>query len=245
MMQAVYYRQAGFTLVEIAIVLVIIGLLLGGLLKGQQVIASARLQGLIEQHNSVQAAYHAFLERYRQLPGDMNNSRAQQLIGTAVSNGVQFGGDSNGRIDEGNYQEASAVWHHLSAAGYIQGGFPGGAATETDYQAATAAPTNPFSGRVLLAELDDYLDASATPPARLAYVFGGGVAVDILQELDVKLDDGRPATGSIRATSTGRIGAASFGAMVYSDAACVNGTGANAAWAVGSGAGNCNAVYLY
>ena len=232
-------------MVEIAIVLVIVGLLLGGLLKGQQVIASARLQGLVEQHNSVQAAYYAFRERYRQLPGDMNNAQAQTLIGGAVRNGVQFGGDGNGRIDEGNYQEASAVWHHLAAGGYIQGGFAGGAVAENDYLPTTMAPVNPFNGRVLLAELDDYLDASAAPPVRLAYVFGGQVPVDILQELDMKLDDGRPATGSVRATSATRVGAADFGSTVRSAAVCVNGNGADRAWAVGSGAKDCNAVYLY
>lgn len=244
-MQSDHHGQVGFTLVEIAIVLVIVGLLLGGLLKGQQMIAGARLQSIIEQHNSVQAAYQAFLERYRQPPGDMNNPNAQQLIGPAVNNGVQFGGDGNGRIDEGNYQEASAVWHHLAAAGYIKGGFAGGASAEDSYRPSEIAPINPFNGRVLLADLDDYLDASPRPPVRLAYVFGGRVPVDIMHELDMKLDDGRPATGSVRATSPTSIGAADFGATVRSDPACVTGTGATAIWATGSGANNCNAIYLY
>ena len=63
-------QQTGFTLVEIAIVLVIIGLLLGGILKGQELINSARVRNLADQNSGVQAAYFGFIDRYRQVPGD-------------------------------------------------------------------------------------------------------------------------------------------------------------------------------
>ncbi|MEO6023238.1 MAG: prepilin-type N-terminal cleavage/methylation domain-containing protein, partial [Burkholderiales bacterium] len=64
------HQQAGFTLVEIAIVLVIIGLLLGGILKGQELVQNARVRNLADQQNAVAAAYYAFQDRYRALPGD-------------------------------------------------------------------------------------------------------------------------------------------------------------------------------
>ena len=64
-------REGGFTLVEIAIVLVIIGLLLGGILKGQELITSARVRNLADQAAAVQAAYYGFVDRYRAIPGDM------------------------------------------------------------------------------------------------------------------------------------------------------------------------------
>ncbi len=64
-------KQSGFTLVEIAIVLVVIGLLLGGILKGQQLINSARVRNLADQSSGVQAAYYGFIDRFRNLPGDM------------------------------------------------------------------------------------------------------------------------------------------------------------------------------
>ncbi len=239
------YKSQGFTLVEIAIVLVIVGLLLGGLLKGQQVLAGARLQSMIKQHTAVQAAYHAFRDRYRQVPGDMQNDRARSLIGAGINSGAQYGGDGNGRIDEGNFGEASAVWHHLAVAGFIPGGFVGGTTAAAEYQTGTVAPANPYNGAVLLAELDEYLDVLAAPPLRLAYVFGSNVPVDILRELDMKLDDGLPATGAVRATVPGAVGADSFGEVARSDAACISGTGRDASWAVGSGAGHCTAVYLY
>ena len=63
-------QQSGFTLIEIAIVLVIIGLLLGGVLKGQELITSARVRNMISQQDGIKAAYFGFLDRYRALPGD-------------------------------------------------------------------------------------------------------------------------------------------------------------------------------
>src|ERR1700752_3599912 len=63
-------KQTGFTLIEIAIVLVIIGLLLGGVLKGQELITSARVRNLISQQDGIKAAYFGFLDRFRALPGD-------------------------------------------------------------------------------------------------------------------------------------------------------------------------------
>jgi len=60
-------KQSGFTLVEIAIVLVIIGLLLGGILKGQELINSARVRNMADQNSGIQAAYFGFIDRYRQL----------------------------------------------------------------------------------------------------------------------------------------------------------------------------------
>ena len=66
--------QTGFTLVEIAIVLVIIGLLLGGILKGQEMITQARIKNVVNDFNGITAAYFAYQDRYRQIPGDDNQA---------------------------------------------------------------------------------------------------------------------------------------------------------------------------
>jgi prepilin-type N-terminal cleavage/methylation domain-containing protein len=76
-------KQSGFTLVEIAIVLVVIGLLLGGILKGQQLINSARVRNLADQNSGVQAAYYGFIDRFRNLPGDMRCTAAIAAVGAA------------------------------------------------------------------------------------------------------------------------------------------------------------------
>jgi prepilin-type N-terminal cleavage/methylation domain-containing protein len=62
--------QGGFTLIEIVIVLVILGLLMGGVLKGQELITSARVRSLNALMDGVKSAYYGFQDRYRALPGD-------------------------------------------------------------------------------------------------------------------------------------------------------------------------------
>ena len=89
-----FRRQQGFTLVEMAIVLVIIGLLLGGILKGQELITSARVRNIADQNSGIQAAYYGFIDRYRQVPGDWGQANAVQSIP-----GVLTGGNANGRLD--------------------------------------------------------------------------------------------------------------------------------------------------
>src|ERR687890_662978 len=93
-------RQRGFTLIEIAIVLVIIGLLLGGVLKGQELITGARVRNLIQQQDGVKAAYFGFLDRYRALPGDYS---AAATVGAVTGNiaGTTANGNANGQIQGG------------------------------------------------------------------------------------------------------------------------------------------------
>jgi prepilin-type N-terminal cleavage/methylation domain-containing protein len=67
-------RQSGFTLVEIAIVLVIIGLLLGGILKGQEMITQAKIKNIVNDFNGITAAVNSYQDRYRALPGDDLNA---------------------------------------------------------------------------------------------------------------------------------------------------------------------------
>ena len=86
------YKSRGFTLIEIAIVLVIIGLLLGGVLKGQELITSARVRNLISQQDGIKAAFFGFQDRFRALPGDY-------AAATTNIAGVSDNGNGNGRIE--------------------------------------------------------------------------------------------------------------------------------------------------
>src|SRR4249919_3005072 len=79
------YRQAGFTLVEIAIVLVIIGLLLGGILKGQEMITQARIKNVINDFNGITAAYASYQDRYRAIPGDDAGAQARWTLPSPAS----------------------------------------------------------------------------------------------------------------------------------------------------------------
>ena len=150
-------KQRGITLVEIAIVLVIIGLLLGGILKGQELITSARVRNIADQNSGIQAAYFGFIDRYRQIPGDMTLASAKQAIGNQMpDSAVDSTTPGNGRIDQGDFKEASNVWAQLAAAQFIQGAYKGGATDATSYMQTDIAPINAFNGYVLLGRSADY-----------------------------------------------------------------------------------------
>src|SRR5258708_13707653 len=85
-------QKEGFTRVEIAIVLVIIGLLLGGILRASELITSARVRALISQQEDIKAAYYGFEERFRAIPGDFSQS-------TLNIRGATQNGNGNGRIE--------------------------------------------------------------------------------------------------------------------------------------------------
>ncbi len=250
-------KQSGFTLVEIAIVLVVIGLLLGGILKGQQLINSARVRNLADQNSGVQAAYYGFVDRFRNLPGDMAPAAACAAVGAAVDTACggtpTIGGDGDGRIE--NVAEAGAVWAHLSVAGFITGTYSGDPANEAAYRdtsvAAGQIPPNAFQGPILLGHMDYYVDgalASQGTVTRLAYSFGGNIPVPLLRDLDQKLDDGIAGTGVLRSA----MGAATapttgFDAIVgYTNSPeCLADVSYIANWNVDSANPECNAIFLY
>src|SRR5205807_4076721 len=88
-------RRQGFTLVEIAIVLVIIGLLLGGILKGQEMITQAKIKNVVADFSGISAAYHGYQDRYRAIPGDDPNALSRwpnlPLVVSGDGNGIVAG----------------------------------------------------------------------------------------------------------------------------------------------------------
>ena len=232
-------RQSGFTLVEVAVVLVIVGLLLGGILKGRELINSARVRSLADTSSSIQAAYFGFIDRYRRVPGDWNATDATTAIGVTISTG----GNDNGRLDNpaGDYTENNALWEQLSKSGFLQGNYRGGSDAPTP--TGEVSPLNAFNHVIVIGHTSDYLGDN---PVRLHLVTGRGVPVGIMRELDVKLDDGMPDTGTVRGVPgsatvfTAPSADAAHGAM---DESCVSGT--PAVWDLPAGSRDCNGVYLF
>ena len=234
-------RQAGFTLVEIAIVLVVIGLLLGGILKGQELINSARVRNLADTTSGIQAAYYGFVDRYRRVPGDWDGASASQAIGQRMNSP---GGDNNGRLDHAKnreYAEPIALWEQLSKAGFIQGSFTGDAKLGAEPDPTNnLAPQTAFNQLISIGRTSDYQGAN---PVRLNMVVGRGVPVNIMRELDVKMDDGMPSTGVLRATAVDKSVVTfarknKWGGM---NADCIDGQ----IWDITADVQDCNGVYLY
>jgi prepilin-type N-terminal cleavage/methylation domain-containing protein len=223
-------QQSGFTLIEIAIVLVIIGLLLGGVLKGQELITAARVRNLISNQDGVKAAYFGFLDRYRALPGDYSQANAVANIPSCAG---CFGGDANGQITGA---EAIHAWEHLSRAGFITGSYISGGAAPAAGNANT--PTNPYGSLVQLIFDNVYREGNSggadTGTARHNLKTGNNIPSDIMAEVDRKVDDGLAGTGQMRHSTFGP-----------SDAYATCTTAATGAWQSATPVANCGGSLLF
>jgi prepilin-type N-terminal cleavage/methylation domain-containing protein len=186
-------RSAGFTLLEVAIVLLIIGLLFGGVLKASELILNARVRNLIGEMDGIQAAYWAFQDRYRARPGDYSQPSQTLNCGAAA---CPFGnGDgliSNTSVAAGGSEvhEELVLWTHLSASGLLSAAY--------HMTAGETAPTNQNSphspwGPFLELGFDSrYGNGSAS---RHNLKTGDFIPVEVLAETDRKIDDGFPNSG--------------------------------------------------
>lgn len=207
--------KAGFTLVELAIVLVIIGLLVGGIFAGQDLIRAAEIRSVLSDKTKFQIAINSFNNKYNYLPGDIPD--AYIIFGAACgSNNTTLGnssqnycnGDGNGVID---CSETYRIWEHLALAGMIEGSYPG-----YNTQDALARISNPqvagING-VLVSYV--YLTAYGVIPLNKDVMSIGlelpssqsghaGFLTPLeMQGIDTKIDDGLPGSGSILANSSG------------------------------------------
>jgi prepilin-type N-terminal cleavage/methylation domain-containing protein len=185
-------QQSGFTLIEISIVLVIIGLILGGALKGQELIQTAKVRSTINQLDGVKAAYYAFQDRYRALPGDYRDAPVNlpaPPAGTTV-----LAGNGNGSINTN--RERGQVWLQLGVAGFLTGEFSGaGVAANWNCPIDRCLP-NPFSGTMMISFGSE---AGGTGAQSHELWTGDQIPVKVVAEIDRKIDDGLPRSGGFQA----------------------------------------------
>ena len=163
--------EAGFTLVEIAIVMVIIGLLIGGVLKGQAMIENAKVKRVVKQADELRAAVMTFFDKYGVLPGDEN-------LAAIPSGGADNEGNGNGQITGA---EVFEVYNDLGLAGLISG----------SYNGTTNLPSHAFGGAVRLQWLDP------GPGAARHYFRFDNLPAEVCLEIDTKHDDSVWNTGSV------------------------------------------------
>lgn len=192
-MNSIQRKQSGFTLVEIAIVLVIIGLLLGGVLKGQELIENAKIKSATADLNGVTASYQSYIDRFRRIPGDDGPTLATLKARGGNWNNITAFGNNNGVLAVSAAQvftaggEEVAFWQHLKAAGFISG--------NVSDAGVNALPRNSFNGLMGVGTGVTPATGVAAPSVCLSQVPGKSA-----RALDTQLDDGLPGTGSVLAT---------------------------------------------
>ena len=230
-------RQKGFTLIEIAIVLVIIGLLLGGVLKGQELINTARVRALNNTVDGITAAWFSFQDRYRAFPGDYT----QATINLPDPSGLVADGDGNGLVgDAGGVDsptERSNVWVQLQAAGYISGNFDAANVGLTEYGCPVGTfPDMGFGAGMNLAFGNQIRGGSAAVNSH-ELITGRGIPVEVIAELDRKVDDGEPETGAMQ------LGLGGVGWVAADSTACQRVVGATSVYELQTPSSNCAAVF--
>lgn len=195
-------KQTGFTLVEIAIVLVIVGLLLGGILKGQEMIIQAKVKNSITDFSGVSAAYFGYQDRYRAIPGD--DLGATRWTGTFPGNGDRTLAGSYIAADVLTADLAATTpepilwWDHLRRSGFVTGANGG------------IKPSNAFNGILGVQQGDGGTTAAGVTtigpilPATAGVGFTNVLLCStnlpdkVAIALDVQMDDGVATTGAVR-----------------------------------------------
>lgn len=221
-----------FSLVELSIVLVILGLLTGGILTGQSLIRAAELRSVTTQLANYRTAIYSFKDRYTALPGDMQN--ATKFWGTDPDGCPQHSnwqtkksatcdGNGDGMLLSSQGQEIFRAWQHLANAGLVEGSYsgvtgPSNTASCPSWDAVAGYNVPELKLRTVGISLL-YVDTSA-------WLFPGTVGNVLLTgkdtgncetsgayltpseawNIDTKLDDGSPAYGHIRTRPSGTCG---------------------------------------
>jgi prepilin-type N-terminal cleavage/methylation domain-containing protein len=180
-------KQTGFTLVEIAIVLVIVGLLIGGVLKGQEMITNAKLKRIESDNAGIAAAMFSYQDRYLQLPGDDSGVEDRFSVYTDANYTPDGLTSQSGTIDglwnetgnaPGAYDETQLFWAHLRASGLV----PGGGEDVT-------LATNAYGGQVGIQDGSLNMSGHVT-------IFGQ-IEGPIAKIIEARLDDGKPDSGRV------------------------------------------------
>ena len=190
--------EQGFTLVEIAVVLVIVGLLLGGILKGQELINSAKVKNIINDFRTASTYAYGYQDRFRAMPGD-DAGVASRLAGAIKA--TTGGTAGNGRID-GSWNsttptdETVLFWQHVRLANLATG--DGRNPAQEGIVIQDWLPRNAVGGRVGVTS-----NAPVSGWAGTFFICQDNIPGSFARQIDIAMDDGQPASGAVRLLANG------------------------------------------
>ncbi len=241
--------QAGYTMLEMAIVIVITGLVAGGIVMGYDMIHGANIRAVINEREQIVSAVGAFHQKYLAFPGDMRNATTYWGAAnatpatcqtTASSDALTCNGNSNHKIGDtaATYYECFRFWQHLANAEFIKGTFNGVAGAGGTLHHVAGQNTLASAVKGMMWEARYYDNSAGTDTTVWAKNFKNALAISgtsstadpftaegftplEVRSVDDKLDDGLSSEGNV---ATGNWGACSDGAASNDDF----GTGYNA-----------------
>lgn len=196
-------RQHGFTLVELAVVLTIVALLIGGVLKGQELLENSRMNGGWMKIKAAEAAARAFRDKFTDLPGDIQNPSGR--LPRCTTSPCSVGGDGNTWVGWVSGQSATTYsstsenntfWVHLSVAGFLPDLPPADASGFYYYNTGFGSSGGflqvqswPYEWSTMNWWYNGYRRPASGP--------GADIPTNQLGRFDNKYDDGRPFAGDI------------------------------------------------
>jgi type II secretory pathway pseudopilin PulG len=233
--------QCGFTLLEIVLWVLIAGLILAGVLKGEEMITGVKVKRVASQLDEIRTAYLGFQDRFQALPGDFTDAAGTLSCGSTCPVG---NGDSRIRANEtpvasSQVHEDILVWTHLAASGFLKGDYrmTAGESAYTDVN----APKNPYSTFLQIA-FDGEYGISGASVVRHNLKTGAQVPVEVAAELDRKIDDGKPYLGQFQFSRFAANGAPQ--PLEGTAAGCTTSLAPDADWNLRGGSRNCGAATL-
>jgi prepilin-type N-terminal cleavage/methylation domain-containing protein len=183
--------QRGFNLVELAIVLVIIGIILGAVLQGREMINNAKIKRVLSQEKEVVAAVYSYQDRYGLLPGDDNTVTARWAGAVNATGATAANGQINGTQAQtincvAGATEGCNIWDHLRRAGFISGA--AGAVTNM---------SNAYGGQVGVG----YYAVGTAPGNNETWIEFTNIPAETAQVLDTQNDDGGWQQGTVRSSA--------------------------------------------
>lgn len=236
--------QSGFTLVELAVVMIIIGLLIGGVLKGQELVKNAQITSTVAQVKGIDAATSTFRDMYAGVPGDLLNAGTRLAGCTAGGSAIcdAAAGNGNGVLSTAPNvapgTEAQAYFVQLALADLLTGidtavaacGAWGGCFPEAKAGSGAGLQVGFYGGGAAIGSVaaapfpprGHYLTIQTGPNAAMTGAVGAeALTANQAARIDTKIDDGRPTSGSV---------------VSGGNAACLNGTAYNE----GAASADCN-----